>query len=146
MRTTPMELQELREFVNKVIKEHKVLKKILFILSVLLFSIGAEAQSISYIETVGQWYNVYDEHGKKIKAVSSSQGELMGYGSSFYIIKQGSSFYVTYTPNGKQIHTFSISSIGKFVSASGDTFTSKLGTWIYTWSKDGKKISVRSGK
>jgi len=64
-----MELQELREFVNKEINEHKVLKKILLILTVLLFSIGAEAQSISYIETVGQWYNVYDEHGKTCRGL-----------------------------------------------------------------------------
>lgn len=28
-------------------------------------------------------------------------------------------------------------------SVAGDTFTTQLGSWIYTWSKDGKKISTR---
>ena len=34
--------------------------------------------------------------------------------------------------------------IRKVLSVSGETFTSQVGSWIYTWSKDGKKISTRS--
>lgn len=73
----------------------------------MLFStLGLWAQSISYIETTKSWYYIYDQDGKKIKTLSTSQGELKGYSSTFYIIKQGSAFYVTYDVNGKRLHTF----------------------------------------
>lgn len=105
---------------------------------------GLKAQSISYIETTKAWYYIYDQSGKKIKTISTSAGELKAYSSSFYIIKQGSAFYVTYDSRGKRLYTFSVSSVGEILSASGDTFTSRLGSWIYTWTKDGKKVGTRS--
>lgn len=83
---------------------------------------------------------------KKIKTISTSQGELKGYSSTFYIIKQGSGFYITYDVNGKRLHTFGANSVGEIVGAAGDTFTSRNGSWLYTWSKDGKKINTRSAK
>ena len=120
------------------------MKKLLFIIMMLVASSGLKAQSINYIETTKAWYYIYDQAGKKINTISTSQGKLMAYSSNFYIIKQGSSFYVTYDAKGKRLHTFSVSSVGEILSASGDTFTSKSGSWIYTWSKDGKKVSTRS--
>ncbi len=123
-----------------------VMKKLLTIL-VLLFSVAnLQAQSISHIETTKSWYYIYDQDGKKIKTISTSQGELKGYSSTFYIIKQGSAFYITYDASGKRLHTFGASSVGEILGASGDTFTSRNGVWIYTWSKDGKKISTRAAK
>ncbi len=122
------------------------MKKLLTIL-VLLFSVLAiKAQSISHIETTKSWYYIYDQTGKKIKTISTSQGELKGYSSTFYIIKQGSGFYITYDASGKRLHTFGASSVGEILGASGDTFTSRNGVWIYTWSKDGNKISTRAAK
>ena len=120
------------------------MKKLLFLILMLAASSGLKAQSISYIETTKAWYYIYDQAGKKIKTLSTSQGKLVGYSSTFYIIKQGSAFYVTYDPTGRRLHTFGVNSVGEILSASGDTFTSRLGSWIYTWSKDGKKISTRS--
>jgi hypothetical protein len=105
-----------------------------------------QAQSISHIETTKNWYYIYGQDGKKIKTLSTSQGELKGYSSTFYIIKQGSAFYVTYDVNGKRLHTFGAASVGEILAVSGDTFTSRLGVWIYTWSKDGKKICTRAAK
>ena len=86
--------------------------KLLITLSLMWFSIAnLQAQSISHIETTKSWYYIYDQDGKKIKTLSTSQGELKGYSSSFYIIKQGSAFYITYDVNGKRLHTFGVGSV-----------------------------------
>jgi hypothetical protein len=106
----------------------------------MLFAIGIRAQSISHIETTKSWYYIYDQDGKKIKTISTSQGELKGYSSTFYIIKQGTAFYITYDVKGKRLHTWGASSVGEILGVAGDTFTSKQGAWISTWSKDGKKM------
>ena len=121
--------------------------KLLITLSLMWFSIAnLQAQSISHIETTKNWYYIYDQNGKKIKTLSTSQGELKGYSSTFYIIKQGSAFFITYDVNGKRLHTFGASGVGEILGVAGDTFTSRQGAWIYTWSKDGKKISTRATK
>ena len=46
--------------------------------------------------------------------------------------------------NGKKTKTLSESTVGKVLSVSGETFTSQVGSWIYTWSKEEKKISTRA--
>ena len=121
--------------------------KIVFSILVLLFSVmGVRGQSISSIETTKNWYYIYDQDGKKIKTISTSQGELKGYSSTFYIIMQGTAFYITYDVKGKRLHTWGASSVGEILGVAGDTFTSKQGAWIYTWSKDGKKINTRAAK
>ena len=122
------------------------MKKLLIIMVLLLSVSGLRAQSISYIETTKNWYYIYDQDGKKIKTLSTSQGELKGYSSSFYIIKQGSAFYITYDVNGKRLHTFGASTVGEILAVSGDTFTSRMGPWIYTWTKEGKKISTKGAR
>lgn len=121
--------------------------RILLTLAIILLSVvNLQAQSISHIETTKNWYYIYDQNGKKIKTLSTSQGELKGYSSTFYIIKQGSAFYVTYDVNGKRLHTFGASGVGEILAVNGDTFTSRQGSWIYTWSKNGKKINTRATK
>ena len=123
------------------------MKKLFVIISLMVLSVtGLQAQSISYIEVTKNWYYIYDQDGKRIKTLSTSQGELMGYSSSFYIIKQGTAFYITYDVSGKRLHTFCSGSVGEILAVSGDTFTSKLGVWIYTWSKEGKKISTKAAR
>lgn len=122
------------------------MKKLLLFIIIMLSVATLQAQSISSIETTRSWYYIYDQNGKKIKTISTSQGELKGYSSTFYILKQGSGFYATYDATGKRLHTFSASSVGEIIGTAGDTFTSRNGSWIYTWSKDGKKISTRAAK
>lgn len=122
------------------------MKKLLIIVALLLSVAGLKAQTISHIETTKNWYYIYDQDGKRIKTISTSQGELKGYSSTFYIIKQGTAFYVTYDVKGKRLHTWGASSVGEILGVAGDTFTSRQGSWIYTWSKDGKKISTRAAK
>ena len=122
------------------------MKKLLVVIALLCSTIGLQAQSISHIETTKNWYYIYDQDVKKIKALSTSQGELKGYSSTFYIIKQGSAFYITYDVKGKRLYTFGASSVGEILGVAGDTFTSRNGAWIYTWSKEGKKISTRAAK
>ena len=122
------------------------MKKLLLSIILLLSVANILAQSISHIETTKNWYYIYDQNGKKIKTLGTSMGKLMGYSSTFYIIKQGTAFYTTFDVNGKRLHTFGVSSVGEILSATGDTFTSKQGVWIYTWSKDGKKLSTRAAQ
>ncbi|MBO4827599.1 MAG: SLAP domain-containing protein [Prevotella sp.] len=120
--------------------------KQIFIVVLLSLACQLQAQSISHIETTNNWYYIYDQSGKKIKTLSASQGELVGYSSSFYIIKQGRSFYITYDASGKRLYTFSVSNVGEILACNGDTFTSRNGAWIYTWRKDGKRISTRAAQ
>ena len=117
----------------------------LAIMVLLLSASGLKAQSISHIETTKNWYYIYDQNGMKIKTLSASQGELKGYSSTFYIIKQGTS-YITYDASGKRLHMFGTTSVGEILGVAGDTFTSRIGSWIYTWNKNGKKISTRAAK
>ena len=44
------------------------------------------------------------------------------------------------------LYTSGAASVGEILAVSGDTFTSRQGAWIHTWSKEGKKISTRAAK
>ena len=118
------------------------MKRILFLLITLLTFIAIQAQKISYIETTRSWNYVYDENGKKVYTFSTSQGQVVAYSDTFYILKNGS-WYYTCDAKGKKLHTFSVSSVGEVLTATGDTFTSRNGNWIYTWDKKGKKLNTR---
>ena len=118
------------------------MKRLLFILIALMAANALQAQKISYIETTKSWHYVYDENGKKVHTFSTSQGQVVAYSESFYVLKNGS-WYYTCDAKGKKLHTFSVSSVGEVLNAAGDTFTSRKGSWIYTWDKNGKKISTR---
>lgn len=50
--------------------------------------------------------------------------------------------YLCYT-EGKMLKTLGVQSVGEVISVSSSTFTSRLGVWIYTWDKTGKRISTR---
>ena len=127
------------------LNRESMLRLLFFIVFTCSF-ISMRAQSISYIETTKAWYYIYDQNGRKIKTLSTSQGELKGYSSTFYIMKQGTAFYISFDVNGKRLHTWGVSSVGEILSVTGDTFTSRNGVWIYTWSKDGKKLSTRGAQ
>ena len=120
-----------------------MLKKILIIVSLLLVAKSIQAQSIGHIETTKSWYHIYDETGKLAKTISTSQGELMGYSAMFYIMKQGS-YLMSYDIKGNRLHTFAVHEVGEIVSVTGDTFTSRRGSWIYIWSKEGRKMKTRT--
>ncbi len=47
---------------------------------------------------------------------------------------------------GKKYKTLNASTIGEVLTVSGDTFTSRNGSWIYTWDRDGKKINTRTAR
>ena len=114
------------------------------ILCSLTFAIKAYSQQISHIEETRNWYYLYDNSGKKIGGLSrSSIGELKGWCSDFFVAKYHS-FYRIYDAKGKVLKAMNVSDMGEIVSVSGGTITSRKGNWIYTWSKDGKKISARS--
>lgn len=121
------------------------MKRILILLAMSLAIAGIQAQKISHIETTKSWHHVYDDNGKKVHTFSTSQGEVVAYSDSFYIVKHGS-WYYTCDAKGKKLHTFSVSNVGEILNAAGDTFTSLKGNWIYTWDKKGKKIATRSAR
>ena len=118
------------------------MKRLLIILLMLTAIAGINAQKISHIETNGSWCYVYDENGKKVHTFSTSQGKVVAYSDTFYIIKNGS-WYYTCDAKGKKLHTFGVSNVGEVLNAAGDTFTSRNGNWIYTWNKNGKKLNTR---
>lgn len=116
------------------------------LLTFLCYSRNVDAQSISHVEQTGSWYYIYDQDGRKIKTISTSQGTIVAHGTSFYILKEGNSFYVCFDVNGKRLCCLSVSYVGEILSASGDTFTSRNRSWIYTWNKYGKKINTRTAR
>ena len=105
------------------------MKRILITLTLLIAAVSVQAQKISYIESTRSWHYVYDENGKKVYTFSTSQGEVVAYSDSFYIVKNGS-WYYTCDAKGKKLHTFSVSNVGEVLNAAGDTFTSRKGNWI----------------
>ena len=121
------------------------MRRLLIILMTLLaVGVQAQRQQISFIEETKNWYYVYDEVGKKIGGLSrSSVGDLKGWGSDFFLAKYYS-FYRIYDAKGKVLKAMNVSDVGEIVGVSGNTITSRKGSWIFTWSKDGKKLSARS--
>ena len=120
-----------------------MMKKILTSLLLLFAAMTLQAQSISHIETTKSWYYIFDQDGKKTKALSTSIGELQGFSATFFIVKSGSWYYL-YDAKGNRKKALSTSTVGTVLSVAGDTFTSRIGSWVYTWDKDGKKINARS--
>ena len=120
-------------------------KKVFTILLLMVtLAVQAQRQQISYIEETKNWYYVYDEQGKRIGGLSrSSVGELKGWGSDFFVAKYYS-FYRIYDAKGKVLKAMNASDVGDIVGVSGNTITSRKGNWIYTWSKEGKKISAKT--
>ena len=53
------------------------MKKLLLFIVMLLSVSVIQAESISHIETTKNWYYIYDQNGKKIKTLSTGQGELI---------------------------------------------------------------------
>lgn len=114
---------------------------LLFLLSL---AVQAQKQQISYIEETKNWYYLYDDRGKKICGLSrSSIGEMKGWGSDFFVAKYYS-YYRIYDAKGRALKALNVSDVGEIVGVSGNSITSRRGSWIFTWNKEGKKISARS--
>lgn len=106
-------------------------------------STNAQQKQISYVETSGSWYHVYDSNGKKITTLaSSSVGEVIGWSAEIIVTKSGS-WYKILDPQGKTLKTMSEQTVGTVLSVAGNTFTSRSGSWIHTWDKTGKKLATR---
>ena len=120
--------------------KEKEFKRCLFAILLILMPLAAQAQrqQISYIEETKNWYYVYDEQGMRI-------GELRGWGSDFFVAKRYSYYYIC-DAKGNTLKTMSASNVGEIVGVSNSTITTRKGSWIFTWSKEGKKISSRSAQ
>jgi hypothetical protein len=51
-----------------------------------------------------------------------------------------------YDESGKKYKSLNANTTGDVLSVTGDTFTSRNGSWIITWDKDGKKVSSRAAR
>ena len=103
----------------------------------------AQKNHIGYIESDKNWHYIYDAQGKKLGGFSrSSVGDVVGWGTDFFVGKHHS-FYRIYDIKGNVLKALSINTVGEVLSVSGETFTSRLGNWIYFWDKNGKKIGSR---
>ena len=127
------------------------MNRIIVTIVLILTVAGLRAQSdnskaIGFIETTKNWYYIYDQNGRRMRTLSTRQGELKGYSSTFYILKEGTAFYITFDVNGRRIYTFGASTVGEILAVTGDTFTSRQGPWLHTWTKDGKKLSTRAAQ
>ena len=78
------------------------MRKLLITLAMLMAFTAIHAQKISYIEATTSWYHVYDDNGKKVHTFSTTQGEVVAYSESFYIVKNGS-WYYTCDAKGKKL-------------------------------------------
>ena len=118
-------------------------KVIVFVLLLMSISAFAQQRQISYVETSGSWYHVYDTNGKKIATLAQqSVGELIGWSAEIIVTKSGS-WYKILDPEGKTLKTMSEQTVGTVISVAGNTFTSRSGNWINTWDKSGRRISSR---
>ena len=114
-----------------------------FVCALFAYAQYSESRSISYIETTETWIRIFDESGKNYYTDSRSRfGEIVGYSSSFFIIRRGS-FYVLYDPNIRPLNTLLASNIGEILSVAGDTFTAKKDSFIVTYDKTGKRLRSR---
>ena len=75
--------------------------------------------------------------------MSMTIGKLKGWGSDFFVAKYYS-YYRIYDAKGKVLKAMNVSDVGEIVGVSAGTITSRKGNWIYTWNKEGKKLSARS--
>jgi hypothetical protein len=79
--------------------------------------------SISNVQNEGSWIRVYDERSKKISEISSSNKQVVGIGSDFFVTEEGS-WIRTYDEKCKKIAE--MSSSNKAVrAAAGQTYTTK---------------------
>ena len=62
--------------------------------------------AISMIEPRSAWYDIINEQGKKVKTLSQTIGEVVGYGPHFFIVRR-SAWYDLYDENGKKYKTLS---------------------------------------
>ena len=53
-------------------------------------------------------------------------------------------FLAGFVSAGNKYRTLTYSYVGDVIGVAGDTFTSRNGSWIYTWNKRGDKINTRT--
>lgn len=124
---------------------HRILGVILTLtLAVSTHAQSSQSKSISYIEMTSTWVHVYDESGKKIYTDTRSRfGDVVGYSSSFFIVKRGS-FYVLYDANCKRLNTLTVENTGEILSVTGKTFVARKRSFVSTYDQTGKRLNTRT--
>jgi L-asparaginase II len=98
---------------------------------------------ISDVSEKSGWIVVFDDRGKEIKRMGSSNKEVAGVASDFFVVLERG-WIVTYDENCKEIKRMGDSN--KTVrSASGTTFTVLESNWIVTYDRKCKE-QARRGK
>lgn len=113
-------------------------------LLLLAVSMAVEAQSINYIEQTDSWIYVYDDANKKLctKYVGNT-GEVVGWGDDYWVSRYGNWYYL-WTAKGTKYKSIYAPNIGDVVAVNSKTFVSRYkNNWLYTFDKNGKKISSK---
>lgn len=105
---------------------------------------GQESIDIADVKENGSWFEVYDEDGKKVSSMASSNKELLGYGDEFFVVLSGS-WIETYDVKCKKI-AYMPSTNKTVKGVAGGVFTVINGPWVETYDKHCKKLNTRSAR
>ena len=101
---------------------------------------------VEILSPKAQIYNITENKGLYIDIGGLSRnsvGEIKGWGSDFFVAKRYSYYHIC-DAKGRTLKTMNVSDVGEIVAVTNSTITSRKGSWIFTWSKEGKKISART--
>lgn len=101
--------------------------------------------AISDVQQKGNYYQVFDDSGKKISELWNphNEFELLGVASDFFVVKEGN-YFKTFDEKSKKIaELWNPHDKMTFKSAAGSSFTVKEGSYFKTYDKNCKKTGER---
>jgi len=116
----------------------------LLITCIIMFGIfGSSMAQISHIMERNGWYRLYDERGKYITNLSTNEGQMVTYTSTYFILyKMG--WYNLYNCKGQKYKTLNANQLGEIVASTSVAFTTEKDGWLYTFDINGNRINTRS--
>jgi len=98
--------------------------------------------AISNVLFKNNYYQIYDECGRKINEISSSYGELCGFGTDFLVFWKDK-HYITRDVKGNKIHDAQEYFVGEFSSISLDMINFTKGQYAASYDKNFRKINQK---
>lgn len=97
---------------------------------------------ISDVREKGNYIEVFDDNGKKISYMNTSNKEIEGITGDFFVVTNGN-YIEVYDEDCKKISYMNVSS--KTITAvAGHTFTVRNGNYLETYDKKCKKLSSKN--
>jgi hypothetical protein len=94
--------------------------------------------TLGKVEQRGTTFTTFDSGGRRITNFSSPNRELVGWGSDFFVIRSGTSFY-TYDPHCKQISTVTVGGATTATVEAG-SFTVRVGSSNQKFNKNCRRM------